>query len=82
MLRSLGHLNFPVGPTAMSASSVVAWIECRSLKEFEGAFVAETVSRDPAKRICSTAEDARNWIESEAAFIAAPVKWLEAPPIR
>ncbi|WP_158742327.1 hypothetical protein [Acidisphaera sp. L21] len=64
----------------MAFGSVVAWIECRSADEFEGAFVAEAVRRTPATRTYGTAEDARRWVEQEAAFIAAPVKWVEAAP--
>jgi hypothetical protein len=61
----------------MCDGRVVAWIDHLSLDEFEGAFVAEAVPRKPAKRTYATVEEARRWIEREAAAIAAPIKWLE-----
>jgi hypothetical protein len=64
----------------MTNGSLVAWIERRSSEEFEAAYVAEAASRTPATRTCTSAEDARRWIESEAAFVSAPVKWLDAAP--
>ena len=64
----------------MSDRSVVAWIAHRAEDEFEGAFVAEAVDRQPATKIHASAESARRWIEREADAIAAAVRWLEAAP--
>ena len=64
----------------MTTGHVVAWIECRSDNEFEGAFVAEGVDRRPATKVYETTDRARRWIEREAAAIDASVRWLERAP--
>jgi hypothetical protein len=39
------------------------------------------VSRPPATQLCSSAEDARQWVEDEARAFGLPVEWVnEVPP--
>jgi hypothetical protein len=70
---------------AIPEGSLLAWIEQRG-GEFIGAFVGEGATRqehgayrgrDPAIRFCRSADEARRWIESEAALLRLPVKWLD-----
>jgi hypothetical protein len=64
----------------MSGGRLVAWIEPKG-SHFMVAFVSTTNrwSRDPATRLCTTVEEARRWIEQEAAALGGvPVVW-ESP---
>ena len=59
-----------------------AWIE-----EQDGAVLAafvgvpgaanSRVSRPPATQLCSSAEDARQWVEDEARAFGLPVEWVD-----
>jgi len=55
---------------------VLAWLEPRScgcLAAFVGGGAPD---RQPAARIFPTPEDARDWVEREAAALRAPVEWV------
>jgi hypothetical protein len=64
----------------MAASyKLFAWIEPRSDQEFTAAFVsASTAShRAPATRTCASLDEAREWVECEAAVLGVPVEWTD-----
>jgi hypothetical protein len=69
--------------------SLLAWIESRGADEFVGAFVGEGAARDdkrnlpgraPATQVCSSPDEARQWVEEQAAALALPVKWVNGLP--
>jgi hypothetical protein len=67
---------------AMQSNKLVAWVEPRSRHEFVAAFVsAATAShRAPAVRQCSSPDEARHWVEREAAALGhVPVEWVSEP---
>lgn len=66
-----------------------AWIEPFGANEFIGAFVGEATTRDtipnmprrlPATQLCSSPDEARQWIESQAAAFDLPIKWASEIP--
>jgi hypothetical protein len=60
---------------------LLGWVEERSAVAFVGAFVGEdAVGRVPAVRACSSANEARQWVEQQAAALGLPVRWLSATP--
>lgn len=65
--------------------SLLAWIERCGAAEFVGAFVGEGAvpgaipdfpGREPAMRRCFSPDEARQWIEQEAAAFGVPIKWV------
>jgi hypothetical protein len=69
--------------------NLLAWIEPRGGGEFVGAFVGEGAAPDarsrasgraPATQACSSVDEARRWVEDQAAALDLPVKWLGAGP--
>lgn len=71
--------------------SLLAWVEQREDTAFVGAYVGEGATpdgsndfrgRDPATQICRSVDEARRWIENEAAALNLPVKWVDAAPDR
>jgi hypothetical protein len=65
--------------------SLLAWIRPRCTGEFIAAFVGEGAApgvrkdfpgRAPATQLCSSYDDARQWIEEQAAAFDLPVKWV------
>ncbi len=68
---------------AMSSSSrLLAWIEPGSGQEFEAAFVSAAMAsrRRPATRRCASPDEARQWVEGEAAALGVPVEWTDQSP--
>jgi hypothetical protein len=65
-----------------ASNKLLAWIESQSDQKFTAAFVsAPTASRRaPATRSCSSPEEARGWIEREAAVLGIPVEWTDPRP--
>jgi hypothetical protein len=63
---------------------LIAWIEPSSDANFLAAFVgaAAAGSRAPATRRCGSAEEARRWVETEAAAFRLPVEWVDRAPAR
>jgi hypothetical protein len=62
-----------------------AWIEVQDdavLAAFVGVPGAATsrVSRQPATQLCSSAKDARQWVEEEARAFGLPVEWVDTGP--
>ena len=65
--------------------SLLAWIERCGSGDFIGAFVGEGAvpgaipdfpGREPAKHRCFSLDEARQWIEQEAAAFGVPIKWV------
>jgi hypothetical protein len=77
-------------PCFMTISGkLLAWIESRNAAEFVGAFVGEdpvhggrghSPGRAPATQVCSSRDEARQWVEEQAAALALPVKWVSGAP--
>lgn len=65
-----------------AAGKLIAWIEMKAGGEVVGAFLGETLenSRLPAKRVCSSPQEAYVWIEHEATKLGLPVKWVSSWP--
>jgi hypothetical protein len=64
-------------------SKLLAWIEPRGDAEFLAAFVGGAATkRVPAMRVCPTHDEARRWVEQEAAEFRLPIEWLTEPPQR
>jgi hypothetical protein len=69
--------------------NLLAWVEPRGAGEFVGAFIGEGAAADahsrfpgraPATQACSSLEEARQWVEDQAAALDLPVKWVRAAP--
>jgi hypothetical protein len=56
---------------------LLAWIESCADDEFLAAFVGSAASkRIPATQLCSSPDEARRWVQEEAAaFGGVPVEW-------
>ena len=66
----------------MQSNKLFAWVEPRSRQEFVAAFVsAATAShRAPAVQQCPSLDEARHWVEREAAALGhVPVEWVSEP---
>ena len=65
----------------MSGRGLVAWIEPKG-SHFMAAFISAKTRcfRDPATRLFSAVEDARRWVEQQAAALGGvPVVWENQP---
>lgn len=69
--------------------NLLAWVEPCGSDEFMGAFVGEDAVPDlrrhfrgrvPATQLCSTPEEARQWVENQAAALHLPIKWVSTIP--
>jgi hypothetical protein len=65
--------------------SLLAWIEPHDPDGFVGAFVGEDAApvgewpgRAPATQLCASVNEARQWVEEQAAAFGVPVKWVDA----
>jgi len=60
------------------AGKLIAWIEKKADGEVVGAFLGETMDnhRLPARKTCSSPQEAHAWIEHEAAELGLPVDWV------
>jgi hypothetical protein len=65
--------------------NLLAWIVRRDTGHYVGAFIGEGATsgaipdfpgREPATRRCFSLDEARQWIEQEAAAFGVPVKWV------
>ncbi len=61
-----------------AAGKLTAWIETKADGEVVGAFLGETIGnhRLPARKICSSPQEAHAWVEHEAAELGLPVDWV------
>ena len=71
------------------SGSLLAWLEPGNTGEVAAVFIGEPVfvdardaqrRRAPARRVHSSPERARAWVEAEAAALGLPVAWLDAAP--
>jgi hypothetical protein len=59
------------------SGKLLAWIEPRDDEEFVAAFVGGgSPQRPPATQVCSTQDEAREWIETQAGELGVPIEWL------
>ena len=60
-----------------TSSKLLAWI-VPSRDAYLAAVVGAGAvsSRAPATQLCSSPDEARQWVEEEAAAIGAPIEWL------
>jgi hypothetical protein len=65
--------------------NLLAWINSCKAGEFVAAFIGEGAvpgaykdfpGRSPATRFCCSLDEARQWIEDQAAALDLPVKWV------
>ena len=61
-----------------NGNTLLAWIESPGEGEFVAAFTAATASkRLPATKQCASPDEAKHWIEREAAALGAAVEWTD-----
>ena len=60
---------------------LLAWIEPKD-DHYTAALVTAVAHRLPATRDCGSVEEARAWVESEAAALHVPVIWTGHPTAR
>ena len=70
--------------------SLLAWIMPSSPDEFVAAFVGEGAvpgayqnfaGRKPATQLCSSYNEARQWVHDQAKALDLPVKWMSEGPL-
>ena len=65
----------------LRSNTLLAWVKQHGDREFLASFVGgDATKRPPATQLCGSSDEARQWIESEAAQIGVPIKWLTAAP--
>jgi hypothetical protein len=67
----------------MPTNKLLAWIEPRNGgRDYTAAFVSVLTAtrRAPATRRCASADEARQWVEREAAAFGVPVEWTDLRP--
>jgi hypothetical protein len=66
--------------------NLLAWIAPCDGGGFIGAFVGEGAAPDPHRRVpgrapatqlCPTSDEARRWVENEAAALDLPIRWIK-----
>ncbi|HSZ92951.1 MAG TPA: hypothetical protein VK822_26645 [Acetobacteraceae bacterium] len=77
-------LQGTIGKMHMPTNKLLAWIEPRTGGEYMAAFVSFLTAsrRAPATRRCASADEARQWVEHEAAAFGVPVEWTDQSPQR
>jgi hypothetical protein len=69
--------------------SLLAWVKPSSDDQYVAAYVGEGAvagayrnfpGRAPATQLCSSLDEARQWIEEEAAALELPVRWMSEIP--
>jgi hypothetical protein len=75
--------------TQTPIGNMIAWISPHETGSYIGALVGEgaapggsgySAGRTPAMQICASAEEARRWIEDQAAALGLPIKWVREMP--
>ena len=59
-----------------SGSRLLAWIEPRGEAVWVAFVGALAIHRTPATRVCASIEQARQWVEVEAASVGLPIEWI------
>jgi len=71
------------------SGKLLAWIKPRSAHEFVAAFVGDGAApgaredfagRAPAVQLCASPDEARRWIEDQAAAFSLPIEWVNEVP--
>jgi hypothetical protein len=87
--RAPASVAFPNLDKTAPHGTLLAWIKPRSVDEFVAAFVGEDAAlsarkdfpgRAPATRLCSSPDEARRWMEDQAAALDLPIKWMSEEP--
>jgi hypothetical protein len=65
-----------------ASSKFLAWIEPSDGRQVVAAFVAAAMvsRRKPAMHRCASLDEARRWVEVQAAEFGVPVEWVDRPP--
>jgi hypothetical protein len=65
-----------------AGAKLLAWVETRDDHDFIAAFVAASASRrQPATRRCRFRDEARQWVEEEAAALGGvAIEWSDQAP--
>jgi hypothetical protein len=59
--------------------NLLAWIEPQGDDVFVGAYVGELATRRaPATQVCRSPNEARRWVEDQAATIGLPIRWIDS----
>jgi hypothetical protein len=58
---------------------LLAWIEPKAHRCTAGFVSAAVSGRPPATRDCASIEEARQWVEDEAAALQVSVVWTDEP---
>jgi hypothetical protein len=67
---------------------LLAWVEPDGNAGFIGAFVGEGAAPDPTARrpgrapatqLCASSDEARRWVEAQAAAMKLPIRWIDDP---
>ena len=65
------------------SGKLLAWVEPQSEEEFLGAYVGGAATkRWPATQLCASLDEARRWVERDAAELGVPVEWVSEAPNR
>jgi hypothetical protein len=73
----------------MPGGNLLAWIKPYGVDEFVGAFVGDGAAPDtyshspgraPATQLCASSDEARQWVEDQAAALNLPIKWMTDSP--
>jgi hypothetical protein len=63
------------------SSKLLAWVEPHRDQEFVAAYVGGAATkRQPATQLCASPDDARQWVEHEAAALGLAVAWVSEAP--
>jgi hypothetical protein len=63
------------------SSKLLAWVEPQRDQEFLTAYVGGAAAkRRPATQLCASPDDARRWVEHEAAALGLTVAWVSEAP--
>lgn len=63
------------------SNKLLAWVQPRGEEEFLASFVGGAATkRRPATHLYDSRDEARQWIEEEAAKLDLPIEWLSAAP--
>jgi hypothetical protein len=64
-----------------SADKLIAWVEQQTPRDCVAAFVAAlALRREPAMCRCASPDEARHWVERQAAELDVAVEWVDRAP--
>ena len=59
------------------SGKLLAWVEPRASDRYLVSLVGGAApGREPATRLCGSLNEARQWVETEAAALGVPIEWL------